>query len=142
MTCWKAPPAPTTLAGGIGDDTYQVDNASDTVTELSGAGTADRVLTSVSFALAPARRSNSWKPRTQAAPRRSSFAATPWLRRSRATRRRHFLNDGGWGSSNTLIGNGGDDTYAVYNSTDTIIEAAGEGIDRLAAGWTTCWAPE
>ena len=39
-----------TFLGGGGDDTYYVDNASDLVTEASGAG-SDRVASSVSFAL-------------------------------------------------------------------------------------------
>ena len=40
------------MAGGLGNDTYSVDNASDTVTELTGEGTADKLfLNAASFIL-------------------------------------------------------------------------------------------
>jgi Ca2+-binding RTX toxin-like protein len=42
------------LTGGAGNDTYIVDNAGDTITETLGGGTADRVQTSSSYALAAA----------------------------------------------------------------------------------------
>ncbi|MGC1269246.1 MAG: calcium-binding protein [Croceibacterium sp.] len=42
------------MAGGLGNDTFYIDSAGDTVIELAGEGTADRVATAVSFALAAA----------------------------------------------------------------------------------------
>lgn len=42
------------MSGGLGNDTYYVDSAADTVIELAGEGTADRVATTVSIALAAA----------------------------------------------------------------------------------------
>ncbi len=41
-----------TLSGGAGDDTYVIDNSATLITESVGAGTADRVLTGVTFVLA------------------------------------------------------------------------------------------
>jgi hypothetical protein len=52
----------------------------------------------------------------------------------------NILHDGGTGSlpndgvPDTLIGNGGNDTYIVYAAAALIVEIAGEGHDRLAAG--------
>ena len=123
-----------TFAGGIGDDTYQVDNAGDTVTELSGAGTEDRVLTSVSFALGAGQEIEFLETSDPSGTTALILRGNALGQTIEGNDGDNFLNDGGWGSADTLIGNGGDDTYAVYNSADTIIEAAGEGIDRLAAG--------
>ncbi len=39
MTRWMAAPVPDRLAGGLGDDSYLVDSASDVVVEASNAGT-------------------------------------------------------------------------------------------------------
>jgi Ca2+-binding RTX toxin-like protein len=52
----------------------------------------------------------------------------------------NILHDGGTGPlpndgvPDTLIGNGGNDTYIVYAAAALIVEIAGEGHDRLAAG--------
>ncbi|MEQ1956030.1 calcium-binding protein [Mesorhizobium sp. CN2-181] len=46
-----------------------------------------------------------------------------------------ILHDGGVGTAaDTLIGGIGNDTYIVYNGDDVIVEVAGAGSDRVAAG--------
>ncbi|MFI0849246.1 calcium-binding protein [Mesorhizobium sp. IMUNJ 23232] len=46
----------------------------------------------------------------------------------------NFLNDGGVGGADILIGHGGNDGYAVYNSGDVVVETIGEGVDRVCVG--------
>jgi Ca2+-binding RTX toxin-like protein len=46
----------------------------------------------------------------------------------------NILHDGGVGGNDTLIGQGGNDSYAVYNAGVAIVEVAGEGNDRVNAG--------
>jgi VCBS repeat-containing protein len=106
-----------TLAGGIGNDVYLVSNTADVVIEAAGAG-FDWVAASVDYTL-PASNTvevlnmlgtgltgtGSEGPETLI----SSFGA------------------------NTLIGRGGDDVYYVRDTGDVVIEAAGAGVDWVAA---------
>jgi Ca2+-binding RTX toxin-like protein len=46
----------------------------------------------------------------------------------------NHLHDGGFGGADTLTGGGGSDTYSVYNTGATIVETAGQGLDRVNAG--------
>ena len=105
------------LAGGIGDDFYYVNNTGDVVTEAASAG-SDTVVASVTYTL----------------PADNTVEVL------------NMLGDGliGTGSDgpetlistggpNTLMGLGGNDYYYVYNTTDVVIEAANGGSDSVAA---------
>ncbi|MEQ1952038.1 hypothetical protein [Mesorhizobium sp. CN2-181] len=46
----------------------------------------------------------------------------------------NHLHDGGVGGADTLTGGAGSDIYSVYNAGATIVEIAGEGLDRVNAG--------
>ena len=59
------------MIGGLGDDTYYVDNAGDIVTEVAGEGT-DSVLSSISYTLGA-----NVENLTLPAPRTSTGSATP-----------------------------------------------------------------
>ena len=122
-----------TLAGGTGNDTYIVDNASDFVTELTGAGT-DAVLASVDYTL-------------------GSFIENLTLTGSAAEGTGNTLdnimtgssgantlsglggNDTfiGGGGADTLVGGAGNDLYIIGNAGVTITEVASEGTDTVQA---------
>lgn len=46
----------------------------------------------------------------------------------------NIFADGGAGGADTLQGGAGNDSYSVYNSAALIVEAGGEGVDRVSAG--------
>jgi len=103
-----------TLTGGLGDDTFVVDNALDTVIEITGQGT-DLVQSSVTYTL-PAHVENLTLTGTD------------------------NLNGTGNDLNNTLTGNAGhnvltgglgDDTFVVDNALDAVIEIAGQGTDLV-----------
>lgn len=109
------------MAGGLGNDTYVVDNWADVVTEGSTEGTADVILSSVSYTLA------------------GRFIETLTLTGTKA------INATGNSKINTLIGNSadnvldglggadkmigglGNDTYIVDNKGDVVTEGSAEG---------------
>jgi Ca2+-binding RTX toxin-like protein len=114
-----------TLVGGLGNDTYIVDTTTDIITEAPNEGT-DTVQSSVTFSLA-------------------SLANLENITLTGVA----AINATGNASNNTLIGNSaanlltgglGNDTY-VIDATDTIIEAANEGIDTVQSSGTFSLAP-
>lgn len=122
------------MIGGTGDDTYVVDNATDIVTELAGAGN-DTIISTIAYVLADTLEN---------------------LTLSGSENLIGIGNDAdnlliGNVGDNVLIGNGGndtlnggmgadsmkggtgDDTYIVDNADDSVIEYANEGIDMVRA---------
>jgi Ca2+-binding RTX toxin-like protein len=125
--------AANTLVGEGGDDTYLVRNSTDVVIEAPGGG-ADTVRTDVSYTLAPGQE-------IEALLASDNAGTAPLVLTGNA-----FGNTigGNAGAANTLIGLGGNDTYLVRNSTDTVIEALGGGIDtvRTAVSYTLATGQE
>jgi Ca2+-binding RTX toxin-like protein len=120
------------MDGGLGDDLYYVDNAADMVLDYRFGGT-DRVITSVSYALA----------RDIAVETLEAAPAGPGAGTINLTGNefgnRLIGNDGsnaldGGDGIDTLIGGRGDDWYYVDTSLDQVVEANGQGTDRLFAG--------
>ena len=125
------------LSGGLGDDTYYVDNAGDTINEVTLQGT-DQVFASVSYALAgnienliltgtaaingTGNTLNNVITGNDAANTLSGDAGNDIL-------------DGGKGAD-MLLGGAGNDTYYVDNSGDVVTEQAGEGTDAVYTSLT------
>ena len=105
------------LAGGIGDDVYYVNNTGDVVTEAASAG-FDTVAASVNYTL-PA--SNTVEVLNMLG---SGLTGTG------TDGPETLISTSG---PNTLIGLGGNDTYYVNNTADVVIEAANGGLDTVDA---------
>ncbi len=121
-----------TLKGGAGDDIYYVDDASDVVEELAGAG-IDTVIASTDYTLADNIENLQFTGST-------GFIGTGNV--SNNTLTGTLANDtlyglggddtldGGLGND-SLVGGDGDDTYYIDNINDVVVETAGGGIDRV-----------
>ena len=118
------------LVGGSGDDVYRVDSSTDTITELVSEGT-DRVESSVSYTLAALANVENLTLIGIAAINGTGDAGNNVLTGNIANN----SLDGGSGVD-TLIGGLGDDVYIVDSLTDTIIENAASGVDRIESSVT------
>jgi Ca2+-binding RTX toxin-like protein len=116
------------MTGGTGDDTYFVDNASDRVIEAAGEGN-DRVYSSASYSLGTGQSVEYLSVNSIAATAAISLAGNELGQTLQGNNGANTLNGGG--GADTMIGHGGDDTYFVDNASDRVIEAAGEGNDRV-----------
>ncbi|MEK7801597.1 MAG: type I secretion C-terminal target domain-containing protein, partial [Pseudomonadota bacterium] len=124
-----------TLVGGLGDDTYYVDNAADVLQEALSAGT-DTAMAAVNYTLGDNIENLTL---TGAATIGTGNALDNILMGGAAADTLYGLSgndtiDGGVGAD-TMVGGIGDDTYYVDNIGDIIIEAAGEGIDKVIVGF-------
>ena len=106
-----------TLIGGAGDDTYFIDNPSDVIVENAGQG-SDTVAVGYSYVL------------TQANVENITLTGTAGIDAT-GNDLDNILT--GNSSVNVLTGGLGNDTYMLPDSTDTIVEAANGGTDRVVA---------
>jgi serralysin len=137
------------LYGGAGNDTFYVDDAGDQTYEFAGEGN-DRVFASASYALTAG-------ASIETLSTGSPYGTTAINLTGNALSQVIYGNEGanilsGGGGSDNLLGYGGDDTligsanapstlqggtgndwYYVGNVGDSVIEAAGEGNDRIVA---------
>ena len=106
---------PNSFVGLGGDDVYVLGAGGDTVTEVAGGGT-DSVFSSFSHTL-------------------GADVERLFLRGTGLTGTGNALGNllSSEGGTNTLVGLGGDDTFLVGATADTVTEAAGEGFDTVIA---------
>ncbi|WP_442580620.1 beta strand repeat-containing protein [Mesorhizobium sp. ASY16-5R] len=122
------------LRGGGGNDVYVVYNAADVVVEGSAQGAFDRVLAGVDYRLGADVHVEALRATSLQANYDLDLTGNRFAQEIIGNNGANILNDGGKGAADTLTGLKGDDTYYVYNSGDTIIEAAGDGVDRVVVG--------
>jgi VCBS repeat-containing protein len=105
------------LAGGIGNDVYYVNNTGDVVIEAASAGT-DTVGATINYTL-PANNTVE-----------ALYMLGAGLTGTGSDGAETLLSSGG---PNTLIGLGGDDIYYVSNTADVVIETPTGGADTVTA---------
>ena len=113
------------MAGGLGNDTYVVDNVGDVVIENANEGT-DTVLAAISYTLG-ANLENLTLTGTA-----NLNGTGNALANSLTGNAGDNILDGGAGAD-TMAGGLGNDTYVVDNVGDVVIENANEGTDTVLA---------
>lgn len=124
-----------TMAGLNGNDTYLVYNASDAIVEIAGAvaGAADRVMAAVDFVLKAGVYVELLTTIAGTATTGINLTGNALKQEITGDYGDNALSSGGvGGSGDVLRGLLGDDTYRIYNATDTIVESATQGgADRV-----------
>ncbi len=113
------------MTGGDGDDTYYVDNVSDVIVERAGEG-SDTVIATVSKSL-----SAHVENLTMAGEEAINGAGNSLDNIITGNAAKNTLNGGA--GADSMAGRGGDDSYYVDNADDEVVEAPGEGTDRVIA---------
>jgi Ca2+-binding RTX toxin-like protein len=117
-----------TMSGGTGNDRYVVDDMFDTIVETPGEGD-DTLHSSVSYALGAGTSIEAMTTMNAAGSAAINFTGNGFGQSIYGNAGANWLNGGG--GADYLIGLNGDDVYAVDDLTDAILEATGEGDDRL-----------
>jgi len=119
-----------TLVGRLGNDFYYVDNVGDRVVETAGQGD-DRVFASVSYALAAGASVEMFTTANHGGTTAINLTGNELANTIYGNDGANILNGGG--EADLLVGRLGDDFYYVDNVADLVVEAAGQGSDRVFA---------
>jgi VCBS repeat-containing protein len=119
------------LEGLAGNDTYVILTGADQVIEAVGGGN-DLVLTSTSYALLAGQEVETLSTSFHAGTASIGLTGNN-LSNTLIGNYGNNLLTAGLGGADRLIGLQGHDTYRVWNSGDTVVEAVGEGNDRVEA---------
>ncbi|WP_442583027.1 beta strand repeat-containing protein [Mesorhizobium sp. ASY16-5R] len=121
------------LRGMAGNDTYQIYSAATQVFEGSTQGSADRVMTAVSYTLAAGVYVEQLTTTSSAATTAINLTGNALAQEITGNAGVNTLRDGG-GAGDVLRGLGGNDIYQVYSAATTIIESSSQGAaDRVLA---------
>ena len=115
--------------GGTDNDTYIINNATDTITEDSNAG-IDNVQSSISYTLA-----NNFENLTLIGKIAISGTGNDSDNSLTGNAAANVLNGGG--GNDTMVGGQGNDTYYVNALGDVVTEAAKSGTDTIITGLST-----
>ncbi len=118
------------LAGLGGNDSYGVDDVLDSVLESAGGGT-DRIFASVSFTLAVGQEIETLSTNANSGAAAINLTGNEFGNALIGNLGANVLN--GAGGVDTMTGLAGNDSYAVDNALDAVVEAAGGGADRVFA---------
>jgi len=134
------------LAGGTGDDLYFVDNASDQIVELAGQGN-DRIYASLSYSLRAGVSVEILSTDFNAGTAAINLTGNELVNTLYGNAGANILSGGGGNDllegrdgndqlhggagADMLVGGLGDDLYFIDNAGDTVMEAAGQGSDRI-----------
>lgn len=113
------------MTGGLGDDSYSVDNLGDTIVELSGGGT-DSVRAQINWRLGPNVENLILITDADFGIYAANGTGNALDNRIEGNDLNNVLN-GGLGAD-TLIGGTGNDTYIIDNAGDVIVEASFPGV--------------
>ena len=126
-----------TMSGFAGNDTYIVDNSSDVVIEGNGRGT-DNIRTSVSYVLKAGVSVETLQTQNPGTAIVLSLTGNSFANTILGNKANNTINGGG--GADRMQGFTGNDLYFVDNAGDTVIEAAGGGIDRVSSSITLTFA--
>jgi Ca2+-binding RTX toxin-like protein len=119
------------LRGGLGSDTYVVQNSGDVIVESGGQG-VDEVRSSVSYTLTAGADVETLRTTDDNGTTAINLTGNASGNHVIGNNGSNTLNGGG-GNGDELEGRGGDDTYVVNNANVAITESGGQGTDTAIA---------